>query len=1027
VIAGSVLTGSLLLVRSAEDAGVQGALSSMTADRVDVDIRILDPESPVAGVRSAVDSAIEDALGTGIDWSSSGWVTSSWVTTPDSLYATLVEFDDPADAAELVAGQWPTSSPGVALPESAAASLGLDVGDTLTFVVGSSTVEVRVDALYRALPESGVYWDSDPLSATGTDPAFPQPGRTFYQPVHAVGPLIVANDGIDASGAPLARLEMTAHPEFTGTDVAGFSTLREQASDVETEIARGIPNSGGALTVDTRIAAALGDVDAGLDATRGLALIIGFVLLVVVGAAALAVTRLLVDARAAEFALLRARGASRRQTALTTALDAGGVGILIVLIAPWGGVLLHAAAVSLPPLDASGLTPWVLPDITTWVCAALVGAVVAGLLCASSRPGADAGARVPSAVSVVAATLVIVTAGIMVWRALTIDAQPGDLILAATPAVLVLAIAMIGSRVATWLARPISLLAARTRGAVAPLVGWFAARGSGHANGVMLVALTVATALLVVGVGATWQQAVRDQAAIAVGPAARSGAAGTADGGAPVIRRETLLAKELTDGLDGGNPGVRAQVLAIDAAGREMLDEGVVGRVGGTAIAKELPPTDAPDTGPLLQPGTAELRAEVTLSAPEGSAADVSFVLADDAGILTVVPWGSVTAGATGPSLTAAIAPVRDDEPVRLVAIMMDIVQRAGGGDAAMIELAVDAPSMLAENGTELPGPLALGDAGGWGGSVDDAARNDSPDVIVTDTTVTISASALLGAAPITYGAVGWRPNAFISAVLPTTLADDLDVIDGGTLSGFISGTPVTFLMAGETVAVPGSATAADLRALEAGIPATARAATTIVVDGRTFAHRLVESSANGSLVDELWLPSSAGIVSSAPGGGEDAAVDAVGLGQRMMAAPLRAEIVAAASVAIGASALLGLVGFGARIAAVSRARRLESAQLRAVGLSRRGMIGVASIDAFAIAAVGTAIGLGGGVAALQLVGTRVASGGGADALALMLPWMSVTLLPLGFLLALGAVSVAFAMGQLRLPLAALLRTGSAG
>jgi hypothetical protein len=87
----------------------------------------------------------------------------------------------------------------------------------------------------------------------------------------------------------------------------------------------------------------------------------------------------------------------------------------------------------------------------------------------------------------------------------------------------------------------------------------------------------------------------------------------------------------------------------------------------------------------------------------------------------------------------------------------------------------------------------------------------------------------------------------------------------------------------------------------------------------------------------------------------------------------------------------------------------------------------VASIDAFAIAAVGTAIGLGGGVAALQLVGTRVASGGGADALALMLPWMSVTLLPLGFLLALGAVSVAFAMGQLRLPLAALLRTGSAG
>jgi hypothetical protein len=81
VVAGTVLTGSLLLVRSAEEAGVRDGLASMTADQVDVSVRVLNPEIPVTDTRADIDRATAQAYGAGVDWSSRGWVTSAWVTT----------------------------------------------------------------------------------------------------------------------------------------------------------------------------------------------------------------------------------------------------------------------------------------------------------------------------------------------------------------------------------------------------------------------------------------------------------------------------------------------------------------------------------------------------------------------------------------------------------------------------------------------------------------------------------------------------------------------------------------------------------------------------------------------------------------------------------------------------------------------------------------------------------------------------------------------------------------------------------
>lgn len=997
----------------------------MTADRVDVTVRVVNPASPVTDTRTDIDRATDLAYGAGVDWSSSGWVTSEWVTTTDGVYAYLAELDDPAAAATLTDGQWPTSPTSVALPQAAAHSLGLGVGDTFTAGDDDDPVALRVDGLYLAHSESGVFWENDPLAASGDDPNFAEPDRYIFNPVHAVGPLLVARGGVDASNIPPAQLEAVEHSSFTGIDVADLGPLQDRVDDAETVIAQGISFPDGTLIIDTEIAAALADVSAGLIATREVALIIALILLVVAAAAASAVTRLLIVARAGELELLTARGASPLQTAGAVALDAVVVAVIIAVASPWGGVLLHAIVVRVPPLSAVGLEPWVAPDTWTWLVAAVVGVIVAGLLCLpASLPRRLAGRMPAGTVAVAAGSTVIVLSGLLVWRATAADPVPGDILLAVTPAVLLIATALIGSRLAAMAAHPIAALAGRSRGAIAPLAGWFASRGPGRSAGITLIALAVGASVVVLGTAATWQQAVRDTSTLAVGAPARvvpdSGAA-TLEGAAPVIRRETLLSKFYAD-APADSPALAVQVLGPDARARSLLGRGPVAAAGGSAISTELAHTDPEDTGPALPTGTAGVQAEVTFSAPDSVEAEVAMVLADRVGVLTVVPLGTVRSGTTALASADGFPTIGHDDIARLVAVTMQVRDAAESPDPVSIALSVTGLTAVHQDGTRGE-PVPVRDAGEWLGSVDDEL-GEQPVVSVSDSTIRLSTAARLGTAPTTFGAVGWNPRASVGAVIPDALADDLDVAAGARLTGFFGGATVTFTMLDRAVSVPGAATVDDLRALEAGLPSLPRSATTIVVDGRTLAHQLVQGSAAGPLVDELWLTDTrAG--GSAPGAAST--ITAADVAQRMLEAPLRAEILAATFVTTAASVLLALTGFGARAAALSRSRRLEAAQLRAVGLTRRGMVGISAIDNLAIAAAGIVVGLAGGVATLAIVGPRIASGGGTTATALVVPWHAVTLLPIGLLVVLAVISLGIAVGQRRLPLPDLLRTGADG
>ncbi|MCU1405561.1 MAG: FtsX-like permease family protein, partial [Glaciihabitans sp.] len=730
LVSGSVLSGSLLLVRSAEDAGIRGALASMTAERVDVSVRIINPDSPVAETRSAVDRATELAYGTGVSWTSRSWITTNWVTTPNDLYTYAVELDDPSAAAKLVEGQWPTSPQGIAVPVDAAGSLGVSVGDTVTLDNNGSAVELRVDALYQASPESGVFWENDPLSAAGDIDGFPEPGRSFFNPVHAVGPFIIGTGGVDASAISPAQLEAVEHPSFEATDVAGLAALRERVVEADTGIPLAVAHSQGQLFVDSNLAASLGDVDSGLTATRQLALIVALVLLVVVAVAAFAVTRLLVGSRTAEFDLLRARGASNAQVALTTGLDAVTVGLVVLVASPWGGVLLRAIIVGTPPLSTVGLDRWILPDASAWISSAVVAIIMVGLLWFPSAPRRVRLGRVPAgAITLALRSAVIVAAAVMVWRAITTPLQPGDPLLAATPAVLLVAIALVGGRVTTALTRPAAVLAGRSRGVVAPLAGWFASRGPGRSGGVALVALAVAASVVVLGINATWRQALRDEAAVAVGPAYRIAAqqnpqgpqatllAGDLRDAAPVLRRETVVRKELLFGAEGEAPGVSVQVLGLSDAARRSLDFGTVAAAGGSAVVDGLPPRDDDDTGPLLPSGVEAFGATVELVAPEGVQAEISVVCEDSTGTLAVYSLGTVTPGTTVVTSTELITTTDERNPTRLLAVTMQLRQDGDPVDPATFTSTVSALSAVTATTAAAGSPISLRDAQGWAGS----------------------------------------------------------------------------------------------------------------------------------------------------------------------------------------------------------------------------------------------------------------------------------------------------------------------
>lgn len=1130
-LACTLVTALGLLVTATEEGGVRGALTSLPADQTTLDVRVVNPTASIDRSREAIADAVSsvlvdsEALADPAALADSATVTSTgFALTP--LGETLGlgplpaltyfgELDDITSHATIVEGNWadaattpdattPDAAVPVALPESAAGALGLTVGSTFSVTTADVTTAAQVVGIYSADDPTDAFWSNDVLQGAGTDPEFPRPGVRFFDPVEAFGPLVAAPGAIDAAGIPASFIAIAYAPEFGGTTVDQLAPLIDRLRSADIDIPSQAGKLGGSFFFSSSAADAVTDVVSGLVVTRSTVVVVSLLLIVLALAAMAQTARVFTGARESERQLMHSRGASAGHVFALGAVEACAIGVVAGLTSPPLALLIYRVLAMQPPMVAAGMPTDAGLSMATWLTAAGMAVLVVVVLVAPIAPlpwrrirtgvdGAQSKTRPRRFSGFMRSGLdlgLVVVAVIAYWQLWLYRTAPGgtvslavDPVLAAGPALVLLAGALICARLIPIAARLIERAGSGVRGVVIPLAAWEIGRRTQRATAaVLLLSLALAVGTFSLSFLATWQNSQRDQAAIAVGAPVRvladpalaseqslilgDGALGDPQ---PAIHRSARVS-----GADAGQAGddasgVPAQVLALSAAARNMIADGRVGEEGGAHLAKALAKDSAPPAGASLPDDVSGLTATVRIGDPAtvltGVTAEVRAILEDANGLMTTTSFGEVAADGEDHPATATVGTPADPS----ADVGEEAAATAGGGPSVPLRLVgfqavftgTDADTVLPDD-TELT--LLIGDIGAvqhgstsvvpvslnseteWFGTSGDArVRPPVPMQAPPEWQVAFDllVPSDVAARPTSFALVGWKPITAVSAVVPEEFASTFSVDTGANLTLRVQGTVLPIRLAGTVPLVPGAATVTELAAAGASIPAAGGGDATIVVDQTALSRAMAQAGLAGPFVDEWWIDVAAGHSQAYvdahssthgdtdPDAGSEADVAIIssdGLAQQLQESPLRVATQAALWLGVIAGALLAAVGFVVNTIAALRARRLELAHLQALGTSRRALSALLALESLLLCALGTVFGVTIGLLLVWLVGPLVAlSPDGTPpvpAVVIDIPWAQLVLLVLEVVAVLGVVVALTAVLQRSTRPAELLREG---
>ncbi|MEV5440969.1 ABC transporter permease [Streptomyces sp. NPDC052644] len=577
---------------------------------------------------------------------------------------------------ELVAGTLPGPAPAsrtgvvpVALPESAAHRLKLRPGARLTLVdrLGGEPVRVKVTGVYRAADGSDPYWQADTLGGLGV--------RTVAFTTY--GPLL-ADVSVLASGrVTTGGTGWVATADHRGLTTDSIGALRAATVRAAARL-REDAALGGSVDVRTGLPEVLDRTERALLVSRSTLLIVSLQLVLLAAYALLLVARLLSSERAGETRLLRARGASRGRIASLAGLEA------LLLAAP---AAVCAALLSGPlarllarwsSLDRLGLSLGAAPSGGVWAVAAGVALVcaVAVVLPALTGAGIARPRRARAAVSagpvrVGADVALLLIAGVAYGqlRRQTGVADGGvvgpdrtgrlgiDPLLVVAPALALLAGTVLTLRLLPFAARLAERWSVSGRGLPTALAGWqFSRRPLRGAGPVLLLIVAVATGMLAIGHGASWDRSQGDQADFRTGAAIRvldhqPGSPGqTGLYAALPGAREAAPAYRAALSLSGAG---EATVLALDTSrardGMLMRGDLAEGPPGELLRALAPPPPDQ-NRAVRLPDGTRRLALDVRITdegartgrSPSGRTPVLTVVVEDGYGIAYRLGAGNV-------------------------------------------------------------------------------------------------------------------------------------------------------------------------------------------------------------------------------------------------------------------------------------------------------------------------------------------------------------------------------------------------
>jgi len=563
----------------------------------------------------------------------------------------------------------------VAVTADTAARLGLRVGSRLD----AGTVELVVTGIIRPTDPAAAFWTQ---SAAAASPVLAQgsSGQQYWSGAVFIGaaalPLIES-----ALGPSEIEVTWVYAAALSGLTAAGASnldaSLDAMASSGATFLTSGIPIT---AAVTSQIPSVLAPFLAGESAAAPVLELL-YVSLAVLGAVVVLLgARLVAQRRAAEFTLMRARGAALYQ-----------LGWLVlrasVIVAAVAGAAAAAAAIRLTPGDGDAVSWW-LAGLT--IAVTLAGPLLISVIPqrvaspVAPRPRRRAGGRSRAVRRIVVETVLVAVAagGLVVLRDQGLSSGSSGLYTSAAPVLLAIGVAVVVLRCYPPLVRELARIAGRSRGVVA-FVGL--ARATRTPPGSVLPSFALVLVLAMVAfpdmiaasvtqaqVAASWQQTGAD--AIIQVPAT--------DEISPALQHQisavpgveaTATAATATGSLSSGfslsvmwvdparyaavvdeAPGPRFPVAALSGNAATVLPAvatpaaaQAVGTAAGTAV------------GPAVGPGPAEV-IEGSSTITIGLAGRIASVPGATTNAVVVVPQEPLGTSPPGPDLMLVAGPRLD-------------------------------------------------------------------------------------------------------------------------------------------------------------------------------------------------------------------------------------------------------------------------------------------------------------------------------------------------------------------------------
>ena len=936
--------------------------------------------------------------------------------------------------AVLTAGVWAGANgqPGqptpVTLPAAAAKQFDLKLGSTFTVALdyGEKKFPVIVVGLYRADHQTSDYWSRDPLRGAGNDNHFPIPDSSLQLTSDAFGPLIVGSGGLDAAAIPVQTLNVYFTPRFGGLTVGELAPLITRLNNASDDVPAHVGYIADQVDYSGDAEVPLQQIATNLIVTRSTVVVIILLLLVLAVSALSQTARLYNDARSGERQLMQARGASRGQILALATIEYLGIGVVTAVLSPLLARASYLVIAAQPSLRSAGMptdagTPPLVWEIAGGVAVLFVLVLLLPLV---ARPGSfvegeQKKVRQRRASGLMRSGLdigLVIIAAIVYWQLQSYRSPVGgsaslsvDPVLVAAPAIVLLAGALLCVRLIPAASRLAERIGSRSRGAVLPLAAWEVGRRSQRATAaVLLLTLALAVGTFSQSFLATWRQSQVDQASLAVGPAVRVPvdasvadeqgarlARGATGAPQPVLRRVVTVAGAGATLLDPDTlDGAQAVVLGLTPGARAQITTGRLASEGGSTIAKLLTATQPAASGIPLGDDV------------RGVSATIQTGHANLAGVSTRVR--AIVEDATGLLMTIELGILPLDGQQHRVSGMLD-TDTSGAGPAGPLTLVglqtfifVGNPATYKESEPEADAgflvkdlavlrPAAAGSTGYTTSAVSVTGREHWNAIDVDQagssptTTVPAGWQLALGVlvptgldnVPASYTLVGWTPVVSLPAVLSAGLVKAGSIHKGASLSLVFSGALVGIQQVGTAPLVPGSADYSQLTPATAS-GSTSSATSAVVVDQVGLERALAQAGQPGPMVDEWWADVPAGaaqryLAAHPAEHGAFAPRSREILARQMQQSPLRVATQAALWLAILAAALLAAVGFAVHTAATLRSRRLEFAELRAIGLSRGKLVGLVAVESLLLAVLGIVFGIVVGALLSWLVAPLVA------------------------------------------------------